>query len=169
VFGTAPRSSRSKKTTSLQIFSANHTKLVKLLLQKNGAAGPNSMVFMEYLLRYSPNPSFLELGEITHQCTGKWKMTDSICYVLSPFAPLPPSYSIRLLYAHKLPAARRGARRPACAPSVATYPHKELSSPTGAGPRTAPRTRSPWPGGHAIAGGAAPSRTRPAPVTPLPV
>jgi hypothetical protein len=37
-------------------------------LQKKGGANPNSMVFVEYLRRYSPTPCFIKLVKITHRC-----------------------------------------------------------------------------------------------------
>jgi hypothetical protein len=61
VFGRAPRSSRSKKPTPPQNFSAKHNQLQQFhrgSAPKKGGARPNSMVFVEYLKGCSTKSKF---------------------------------------------------------------------------------------------------------------
>jgi hypothetical protein len=66
VFGIVPRSSRFKKSTPLkkkcQPNTTSSSSSTVDLLQKNGGAGPNSMVLIECLKRYSTKSKFPGVG-----------------------------------------------------------------------------------------------------------
>jgi hypothetical protein len=72
VFGTSPQSLRSEKPTLLSKFSSQTYPAPvtppRIRSRKKGGADPNSMVFVEYLRRYSPTPCFIKLVKITHCC-----------------------------------------------------------------------------------------------------
>jgi hypothetical protein len=70
VFGRAPR--RFKKTAPLQFFSVKHTQLQQLhrgsAPEKRWSRPPTPWFSWSASRGTPPNPSFLELGEITHHC-----------------------------------------------------------------------------------------------------
>jgi hypothetical protein len=114
------------------------------LLQKKGGADPNSMVFLEYLKRYSTKSSFLELGEITDHC--HWLHKKRFVLLFSPFpttlpsaprATPPPALPFP---APLLPSERRGratGRRRGRARSQ--LPYASLPSVTSSGEAARPR------------------------------
>jgi hypothetical protein len=136
VFGRAPRSSRFKKSTPLQKMSAKHNQLQQLhrgSAQKNGGAGPNSMVFMEYLRRYLTKSKFCGVGvnypPLPLVTKKRFVLIISLlpdaAYAPSPRPELPCCSGRRALPVWPVapcrsggggsaPACRRGGRKPAC-------------------------------------------------------